>query len=114
MDNIYDLYRNDLPALEDITRAFFTRLFQLAEEAPALAEQGNWEILHRSAHQLKSTATLYELNGLTNTLSAIAGGTRVPPGAEMAQQLKHLCSLLPTHTEEARQQVAQKLPYVFK
>ncbi|MBL7726627.1 MAG: Hpt domain-containing protein [Dinghuibacter sp.] len=114
MDNIYDLYRNDGPGLEAITSAFFTQLQQFSEQAILWAEQGNREALHRGAHQLKTTATMYELNELTTLLGQIASDTRSGPDSEAAGQVKQYCVQLPRLTDAARQQVAQKLPHVLK
>lgn len=114
MDNIYDLYRDDLPGLKNITGKFFAQLDELQQNALHWAEQGDWEILHRRTHQLKSTATLFELSQLTETLGNLANDTRTASEQPVPEKIKEHCKRFADLVAEARNFVAQKTPDVFK
>jgi hypothetical protein len=112
MDNIYNLYRDDLPGLEAITGKFISQLIELQQNAVQWANSGNWEMLHRRTHQLKSTAILYELPALTETLKRIADLTRTAPDNAVQERVLQYCEQLPVQVTESRYLVAQKMPDV--
>lgn len=86
------------PDLAELVELFVAEMPQRLAKLLADFEQGNWELLGRTAHQLKGAAGSYGFHQLTPLAAeleqAVRGGASIEQVQESLDQLSGMCRCL--------------------